>query len=173
MSRSLTDNPYPRDSFYIKFYPELQRQFGSRNVPLIVGRLEFWFSNPKFKNGFFKFLEPCRHYLYKNGDSWSEELGVSRILFNKAFDLIGIRYKSKADFLSAPDPFQGKLYASYYHRKTNKMFYVRNHAFVDDFFQSLFPSKKTAKVTDKKGGGEGRSISQPPPPSTHRNITKK
>lgn len=119
--------------FFIKYFPSIQKSTGSEKSAIIAGRLEFWFS--KYKTGFYKFLEPCEHPLYRNGDSWSEELGFSRKLFNHAFDLIGIRYKSKTEFLNAPDKFQGKLYASYHDRKTNRTHFVRNHDFAAQFFK--------------------------------------
>ena len=106
-------------SFYIKFYPTLQSVTGSNIAALILGKLEFFFSNPKFESGFYKFSEYCDHPLYRKGDSWSEELGISRKVFNRAFDLIGTRHKSKSDFLNAADKFQGKPYASYHDRATN------------------------------------------------------
>ncbi len=118
------------NSFYTKFYPSLQTFTGSAISTLIIGKLEFWFSYDKYKQGFYKFVEPCDHPLYRRGDSWSEELGVSRKLFAKAFDIIGVRYNSKSAFLKADDKFHGKLYASYHDRRTNQMYFVRNHDFV-------------------------------------------
>ena len=78
--------------------------------------------------GFFKFFEPCSHLLYQRGKSWREETAWPRKKFVKAFDLIGVRYKSKSAFLKAKDPFQGKAYASYYNRKTNCTFFYKNPA---------------------------------------------
>ena len=81
-------------SFYIKYYPALQSYIGCERATLILGKLEYWFHNPKYKTGFYKFVEPCDHPLYREGDSWSEEVGLSRKVFNRAFDVIGVRYKS-------------------------------------------------------------------------------
>jgi hypothetical protein len=156
-----TDDEPLRPIFYVRFYPALQKLFGSKHVPIIVDRLEYWFHNKKFKQGFFKFLEPCSHYLYKPGDSWEEEVGICRKAFNAAFNLIGVSYDSKTAYLAEEDPFKGKLYARYYDRKTNQMFFVRNHAFAEEFFKSLFkrktkisvskPAKNQAAITEQKG----------------------
>ena len=124
--------------FFIRYYPHLRKHFGSNEPVLLIDRLEYWFKIAKHRDGFFKFLEPCQHRLCKPGDSWEEEIGFSRRLFNKAFDLIGVRYKSKTAFLNAVDPFGGKPYASYHDRKGNRNYYVRNHDFADGFFKSLF-----------------------------------
>lgn len=129
------------NSFYTKFYPSLQAFTGSTISTLIIGKLEFWFSYDRYREGFYKFVEPCAHPLYRKGDSWSEELGVSRKLFAKAFDVIGIRYNSKSAYLKAQDKFQGKLYASYHDRKTNRVYFVRNHQFVSQLLERLLKKK--------------------------------
>jgi len=112
-----------KKSFIILCYRS-EPGLNSPYLGLLKGQLNYWFS--KKPNGFYKFLEPCNHPLYKAGDSWSEELGISRRVFNAIFDLIGIRYNSKTAFREAKDKFQGKLYASYHDRKTHKMFFIRN-----------------------------------------------
>ncbi len=97
-------------------------------IAILQHQLEYWFS--KYSHGFYKFIEPCKHPLYKAGDSWTEEIGYSRPVFNRAFDSIGMRYNSKTEFMNAKDKFHGMLYASYYDRKTNKTFFVRNPNFI-------------------------------------------
>jgi hypothetical protein len=158
-----TDSEPLSGSFYIKYYPKLGYYYGSGDVPKLIARLEYWFQKSKSRNGFYKFLEPCSQRLYKKGDSWTEELGISRKLFNKAFDLIGVRYKSKSQYEDAckqGDAFKGKLYASYLNHKTHKMHYIRNHAFADDFLKSIFKCKvaptkpKKTPKSEEKGRGE-------------------
>ena len=129
-------------SFYIKFYPGIKTSLGCEKATLILGRLEYWFE--KYKMGFYKFVEPCAHPLYREGDSWSEELGFSRKIFAKAFALIGIRYKSKSDYLNTEDKFQGKLYASYHDRKTNRTYFIRNHEFASQFIKGIFNRKSSS-----------------------------
>lgn len=147
-------------SYYIKYYPEFKRVFGSDKAAIIFERLEYW--SDKYSSGFWKFFEPCKHPLYREGDSWEEEIGFSRKVFAKVFPLIGIHYKSKSEFLQQSDPFQGKLYVSYYDRKTNRTYFLRNHQFVRDFLQNLW--SKTKNLVQKKGRGEskkGRSSNYP------------
>ena len=82
-------------------------------------------------------MEPCSHRLYKKGDSWEEELGCKRRCFARAFKKIGIKYRSRMEFDAAPDKFQGKMYASYYDRYTNRTFFIRNHALADEFLKDF------------------------------------
>ncbi|MBP6950976.1 MAG: hypothetical protein KBD36_00300 [Alphaproteobacteria bacterium] len=142
--------------FYIKFYPVIKAEVGCERATLILGRLEYWFE--KYANGFYKFVEPCTHPLYREGDSWSEEIGFSRKIFVKAFDLIGVRYKSKSSFIKVHDKFQGKLYASYHDRKTNQTYFFRNHAFASQFIKGLFNRKSSsASVRPKKNTAKNSS----------------
>lgn len=155
--------------FFVKFYPHLQDHFGSSHVPLLVGKLEYWFSKEKFREGFFKFLEPCPHRLCKKGDTWSEELGWKRSLFKKIFDVVGVRYTSKTAYFAAAkegDPFRGKLYASYYDRKANKNFYIRNHDFAENLFDKIqvsFSTKRAQKDPSQPllPNGETRVLKDP------------
>ena len=92
---------------------------------LVVQHLEYWFRGKK-KNGFFKFSAPCDHKLYREGDSWTEELGISRNSFKRHFDLVGTRWPSKSSFEESKDPFLGKPYTCYYDRKENVTRYFKN-----------------------------------------------
>lgn len=135
----------PFCAYSLKF---LNSYFQSFKVPLLIGNLEYWFSKEKFSKGFFKFIEPCQHRLYKEGDSWAETLGWKRDLFKKVFDQIGTRYVSKTSYKKAcqeGDVFRGKLYACYYDRKSNQTYFVRNHTIATNFFTYVKNSLKTNK----------------------------
>ena len=135
----LTRNTIP----YVK---ELHPIAGSVLGCLVMQQLDYWFEG--HPEGFYKFLEPSDHPAYKDGDSWTEELGMSRHEFRTAFDKIGIRYKSKSDFDQAVDKFQGQFYCSYVDRRTNLTYYFRNHDLVDDALDDLLsiPSQKSARA---------------------------
>ncbi len=121
--------------YFIKYNPLLKRELGSQNAVLIFDRLEYWFS--KKKNQFYKFIEPCDHPLCKKGDTWTEELDVSKKVFRNAFDLIGTRYISKTAFEKEEDPFKGKFFAYYQDRQTKKTIFIRNNALLKSFYKTL------------------------------------
>ena len=139
----------PSQPFYagnfIKYHPVIKQEFGSHNAALLFDRLEYWFS--RIKNQFYKFIKPCDHPLYKEGDSWEEELGLSPKAFRNAFDLIGIRYKSKTEFNTAEDPFKGKLFAYYQDRQSKKTIFVRNNKLLNVWYENL--KEKIAVLTQK------------------------
>lgn len=124
-----------KSEYFINFDPNINRKLGSINATLILGILEDFFK--KYPQGFYKFIEPCFNDLYVPGESWSEILGCYRTTFSKAFDLIGKRHKSRSSFEKSEDKFQGKMYASYYDRHTNRTFFIRNHNLVEYFLSSL------------------------------------
>jgi len=129
-----TPQPYTAP-YFVKYNPALVAEFGSQNAVLLFDKLEYWFS--KKKNEFYKFIEPCAHPCYRDGDSWCEELGFSRSIFKTAFDKIGTRYRSKTEFLKEKEPFKGKLYAYYQDRKSNKTIFVRNNSLLAELYARL------------------------------------
>lgn len=147
---------------------QLVKHFGSLTAASIFSRAEYWFSRKV--DQFYKFIEPCAHPCYRQGDSWCEELGISRKAFWKAFELIGVRYTSKTQFDQEDDPFKGKFFAYYFDRKANKTVFVRNHKVVEAFIKSLrealtLPKREALlSSTIEKGGmkqaGEGDSPEQ-------------
>jgi len=124
----------------IPYNPEFRRLplVKSVNSALLLQQLDFWFDK---YNSFWKFLEPApKHPHYKEGDSWTEELGMSKEEFRTAFAAIGIPYKSKNQFLDADNKFIQRdedgneieyYYASYFDRQKSLTYYVRNDELLD------------------------------------------
>ena len=127
--------------FFIKHDQRIKRVLGCDRATLILDRLEFYSS--KQPNGFYKFLEPCSHKLYKHNDSWTELLGCHRTSFWRSFNIIGKKHPSKSAFDQAEDKFDGKPYASYYDRYSNRMFFIRNHEAAKEFFNRIVNTETT------------------------------
>ena len=146
----LTRNTIP----YVK---ELHSIAGGVLGCLVMQQLDYWFEG--HPEGFYKFLLPSDHPAYKDGDSWTEELGMSVDEFRTAFDKIGIRYKSKSEFDKADDKFQGKFYCSYVDRRSNLTYYFRNHDLVDAALDELLTKTNTSyPKTFKSPDGNPRHI---------------
>jgi hypothetical protein len=111
--------------------------------------MEGWFRSSKFRKGFYKFAAPCeRHALYREGDSWAEEIGISYKVFKRSISAICQHYKTKTLYKASQDKFEGKLYASYVDKKTCQTYYVRNDILADEFFKNLkSPSKKDSAMS--------------------------
>ncbi|MEO1300609.1 MAG: hypothetical protein AAFW75_33570, partial [Cyanobacteria bacterium J06636_16] len=119
----------------IPYHKELRKIAGSATSAILLTQLDYWFS--KKPDGFHKFLEPCNRPGYKEGDSWSEELGFSAKEFRTAFKSIGIAYKSKGEYDQAADKFGGLFYCSYHNRVTGQTWYYRNHKVLDEAIETL------------------------------------
>ena len=119
----------------IPYRPFLRPYCKSAAGCLLYEQLEFW--SAKYPDGFYKFMtKPTSpHRLYKEGDSFEEEIGFSPDEFRTAFDNIGVRYKSKTEFNNAPDKFQGKYYCSYTDKIERVTWYYRNHSLANGLFE--------------------------------------
>lgn len=120
----------------IPYVKELMPLTQSVTGCLLMQQLDYWFERQP--DGFFKFLEPAPdHPNYRHGDSWCEELGISRAQFRTAFEAIGTIYRSKSEFDKSTDKFQGRFYCSFYDRRRQLTFYYRNHELVDQALDAL------------------------------------
>ncbi len=141
---SITRNVIP----YVK---ELNPIAGGVLSCIVMQQLDFWFeSHP---DGFYKFLEPTNHKAYKTGDSWTEELGMTVDEFRSAFDKIGIRYKSRTEFMKAKelgDIFQGKFYCSFVDRRANLTHYFRNDVLLDEALDGLIHNDRLGAVAKRQ-----------------------
>jgi len=113
----------------IPYIPELKAYCKTTNACLLMVQLEFRFAAKP--DGFYKFLSPCDHSLYKKGDSWTEELAFSTTEIRNAFENIGERYSSYKKISEiigkGADPFNEKYYLSYRDIRNGLTFYLRNH----------------------------------------------
>lgn len=120
-----------------------------KSIPstILFQQLEYWFDK---KGGpFFKFLEPCENKLYKEGDSWTEELYFSKDEFRSAFDNIGVRYGSKKEYDSIisqkKDPFMGMFYCSYHDKISGLTWYFRNDSLIEKTIEEIVNSNDSVK----------------------------
>lgn len=130
-----------KQTYFIKHDQRVRRILGCDRATLIFDRLEYY--SKKQPDGFYKFLEPNSHKLYREGESWTELLGCHRTSFWRSFKAIGKKHSSQWAFEKAEDKFEGKLYASYYDRLNNRMFFIRNHEAVHEFFAKIQPESKS------------------------------
>jgi len=92
------------DSRVIAYRPELRNIFSGKRLSatstILFQQILFRFKPDKNKKGieFYKFKEPCEHRLYREGDSWVEELGFTKKEFDTALKHIAYGFsKSKEE----------------------------------------------------------------------------
>jgi Tfp pilus assembly protein FimT len=81
----------------IPYRKELREICGSATAVLLFSQLLYWFEKNDYQE-FYKFISPCQNQAYKEGDSWTEELGFSYEEFSTAFSKIGEKFVSKTKF---------------------------------------------------------------------------
>lgn len=143
----------------IPYVKELMSLTGSVAGCILMQQLDFWFE--RFPTGYYKFQDITSHAMYKPGDSWCEELGISVDEFRTAFDKIGVRHKSKSQFDQAEDKFQGKFYCSYFDRRSQLTYYFRNHELLDRALDDLIVQVPGST----QGAGGGGSVKRPAAPA--------
>ncbi|MDT5061494.1 MAG: hypothetical protein QOH63_1953 [Acidobacteriota bacterium] len=144
-----------RDS--IPYVKSLRALAGSVTGCILMQQLDYWFA--KHPEGFFKFLEPCPNSPhYKEGDSWTEEIGFSTAEFRTAFDSIGVRYTSKKQYdealasnvlfeVNELGEVKQKFYCSYHDKIKGITLYFRNHELVDAELDKLqLPEIKKSNI---------------------------
>jgi hypothetical protein len=128
----------------IPYRKELRQVTGSVTGSILMLQLDYWFS--KYPNGFYKFLAKTpKHPDYRDGDSWTEELGFSEAEFRTAFDQIGVRHPSKSAYKKAANHFAvvngEKFYCSYHDKQLGLTWYFRNHQKVDEIIEVIFETE--------------------------------
>lgn len=81
------------DKRIISYRPKLNTETGSVSATILLGQIMYWAEH--CGNPFWKFMQPCEHHQYKQGDSWMEELGFTRTEMETAFKRIGRRVNKK------------------------------------------------------------------------------
>ena len=82
------------DKTVILYRPQFNSFTGSPLATILLSQVAYWWDKSGAKP-FYKFKEPCNHKMYKKGDSWCEELGFTRRLFDSA-----LRFLEEAGIVS-------------------------------------------------------------------------
>ena len=64
------------------YFKEFNKITGGVHCSLFLGQLIYWADKNDYKP-FYKFRQPCQHELYKEGDSWAEELDFEIRMIDK------------------------------------------------------------------------------------------
>lgn len=82
------------DCKVIIYRPFLRKIAGSVNGAILLSQIIYW--DNKMDGKFYKFTAPCGHDRYRSGESWEEELGMSRREISKALEKFTMKLGSKA-----------------------------------------------------------------------------
>lgn len=125
----------------IPFVKELKPYLKSTNAVLLMQQHEYWFE--RYPEGFYKFQQASpKNSLYRDGDSWCEELEFSIDELKGAWLIIGVSHKSPSAYKDAANKFlrpdgSEAYYCSVYDRLTHRIRYYRNDLKVDMLLDDL------------------------------------
>jgi hypothetical protein len=156
------ENKKSKKEFVKLYVPELMQlvESGDEKMCLLMAQCEYWFG--LYPDGFYKFMSPAIGDIraYREGDSWTEEMGMSDTKIANALKPICTPYPSYTAYKNeAGDKFKGKFYCSYYHKPSHQTQYLRNHDITNAALKSLsleersdiFREKHSSKLgNDKK-----------------------
>lgn len=115
----------------VSYRPSWNQFTGSVNGTLLLQQIIYWWSKNK-RRPFYKFNSPCDHPNYRDGDSWQEELGMTRSEFETARRKIAARTKGNVS---------PKALVSYWIDPDRRTWYALNEKAVVAELQAIYPEK--------------------------------
>lgn len=97
---------YANERKAIAYRPEFARITGNVLGAILLQQVLYRFDHGDCEK-FYKFAQPCKHKLYKEGDSWAEELAFTRSELTTALRKIGTKSTkgtNKADLMAVEKP---------------------------------------------------------------------
>lgn len=124
------------DNSRVSYRPRFAKATGTVTSALLLQQIFHWWKSSGFKP-FYKFKEPCKHRLYKPGDSWLEELGFSRREFDSALNSI-------AQKVNAETPRDPEKLVWYWIDSDRVTHYELNYDGFAKFVKSLYVTAESA-----------------------------
>lgn len=162
MSYDATIKILEDDGDLIIYRKSLREIAGSVTGTVLLQQIIF---RSKGRENFYKFKSPCSHELYKEGDSWTEELGFSPKEFDNALKKIGTkitRGTSKFDALKKDDPTGIVIYWTDANRVT---WYQLNRSLLGKLLRGIYLEDNKEGLT-LKIPKEDLPLSETPPETT-------
>ena len=165
MNHMKKESKKSKEEFVKLYVPELMQlvESGDEKMCLVMAQCEYWFGRKP--DGFYKFMSPAKgdNRAYREGDSWTEEMGMSSTKIDNALKPICTHYSSYTAYKDEEgDKFKGKFYCSYYHKPSHQTQYLRNHDITNAALKSLSLEKRSAIFREKhssKVGSDKKAIS--------------
>jgi hypothetical protein len=135
------------DKEKISYRPRLNEITGSVIATILLQQIVYWWWKSG-KQPFYKFSAPCAHPTYKAGDSWQEELGISRSELETALRKIGRkinRNDSKTDALKT----SLVIYWTGFDRLT---YYEVNESLLGEKLASLYGNAEKSHYDERNAG---------------------
>lgn len=118
------------DKNVISYRPRLNALTGSVTATILLQQMIHRYKG----EAFYKFMEPCSHPRYREGDSWCEELGFTRSEFIRARDKIATKIRRGVSKKEAFD----NSFVIYWTDSNRMTFYEVNEELLDNALSGLY-----------------------------------
>lgn len=133
MRHQVLFNLLAKDKQMVAYRPEFRSLTGSVTSAILLQQIFYRWSQVGQKP-FYKFKAPCNHPSYKDGDSWTEELGFSSGEFDTALSRIAVKVKKNGDR-------PGSALVWYYVDNNRMTFYEINESAFLDALEKIYEGK--------------------------------
>lgn len=135
------------DPKLVTYRPSLRKLIPSVNGVILFQQILHWSYTVKGK--FYKFAEPCNHALYKEGDSWQEEIGFSAKELRTALDSFAFKCgkKNRDELGDKYEEAKNNALVLYYTDASRVTWYVINEQVVENSLRGLYLINSHRAVT--------------------------
>ncbi len=124
------------DQGMISYRPSWNKFTGSINATILLQQVVYrWAKHGR--QPFYKFSAPCAQLAYRPGDSWQEELGMSRKELENAKRKIAVSTKGELD---------DSALVSYWRDRYHKTWYALNELMLMELLGKIYPSNQEKNV---------------------------
>lgn len=148
------------DKNIIPYRKELNKITGGVIPTILLQQFLYWWNNMEQK-AFYKFITPCEHKEYKAGDSWCEELGITKYQFKSAYKTLEeLKIVSKkinaqrVTFYSVNTDILAKLIKSTYLSGENQLSMLKKPTYLSGENQLTSITENTTETTQREEPSE-------------------
>lgn len=135
------------DKSLVTYRPSLREIGGSIAGTVLLQQIIYW--DEKSDGKFYKFAKPCKHKLYKVGDSWEEELGMSAKELRTALGQFAFKCGAKNKELHGEDYKEARKGAllQYYTDSNRVTWYLLNRNVLSKLLLGIYKESAEVELT--------------------------
>ena len=164
----------------IPYRPRFTELTGKVTAAILIQQVAFHWENVGGRP-FYKFRAPCGHDMYREGDSWTEELGFSGSEFDTAIKTIGTKITKGVSREDAVSGTSIKSLVIYWTDSNRVTWYELNQPLFDKLTDPLYEDKPIAnsgklnykEIQEKKSTRKSRKAEKHTSENTPEKTTKR
>lgn len=157
------------DKELITYRKSLRKIAGSVTATILLQQMMF---RAKGKDVFYKFKEPCAHSLYKQGDSWTEELGFSAKEFDNALKKIGTKITGGSSKFAVMKKTDATGIIIYWTDAERVTWYQLNRDLLGKLLKGIYPVSDQREFTINPTEGDLPLVPETTPENTTEILPK-